>query len=114
MSGNGMAYPVGRRARRRRDLPLGGAMSDALLDGLLASLDLVVLERVDEGRFVVVGPRAAWFVALCPDAARDEPFSPGERFAFLDAFLYDAEEVWEANDGERPSGNLPNNSIDAK
>lgn len=68
-------------------------MTETLLTELLTSLDLVVLERVEPGRFSIECDRPAWFLAIWPEAVANE-LVPGERSAFLDAFLFDAEEWW--------------------
>lgn len=55
---------------------------------------MIVLERVSEATFTVYGEAPEWFVRLCPEATSPEPFEPGQRFAFLEAFLFDAEQFW--------------------
>jgi signal transduction histidine kinase len=80
-------------------------MTDQLLEDLLVSLDVVALARVEPGKFAAIGRRPGWFVALCPEAESAEPFEPGARLAFLEAFLYDAEEFWSAGaSGKLASG----------
>lgn len=69
--------------------------TEPMLEDLLSSLDVVALARVEPGKFAVIGARPSWFVDLCPEAAADEPFEPGARLPFLDAFLYDAEQFWD-------------------
>jgi signal transduction histidine kinase len=72
-------------------------MSDAVSADLLSALDVVVLERRDDGRFALAGERPAWFAALWPESSA-EPLDVGERFPFLDAFLTDADAFWAENE----------------
>jgi signal transduction histidine kinase len=76
-------------------------MTGAALEDLLSSLDIAVFERLGPGHFDVVGGRPQWLVELWPECAAEGPMAPGDRFPFLDAFLYDAEEHWAHHDAGR-------------
>jgi signal transduction histidine kinase len=70
-------------------------MSEPIPAGLLAGLELVVLERLSEGSFRVLGDSPAWFTRLHPSAASvSDGFRPGEQFPFLETFLPEAEDFW--------------------
>ncbi|HQR38798.1 MAG TPA: HAMP domain-containing sensor histidine kinase [Blastocatellia bacterium] len=80
-------------------------MKDTIYPGLVAVLDMVVLERREPGVFERLGPATDWFAQLVPDGAGEAPVEPGQHLPFLDAFLYDAEEFWAANEsGSMKSG----------
>ena len=80
-------------------------MSADVFPELVRLLDMVVLERLGEGRFARLGEATDWFVQLIPESAGDGPIEPGAQLPFLDAFLYDAEEFWAANtSGSMKSG----------
>lgn len=72
-------------------------MKEALLTELLAALDVMVIERLPDDSYTVIGETPAWFVWLYTDAAanpqqlRMELTSP-----FLENFLVDAEAFWQA------------------
>jgi PAS domain S-box-containing protein len=70
---------------------------------LLAVLDIVVMERLGDGAFRLVGQLPRWFTRLCPDAAaaRDRA-RPERELLFLEHFMVDAEAFW----GRPGSGQL--------
>ena len=81
-------------------------MSEALLTDLLTALDVMVVERLPEGTYSVIGIPPAWFSWLYTEAAtnpnhlRLDLTSP-----FLENFLLDAETFWnEARPGQLKSG----------
>ncbi|UJR82717.1 sensor histidine kinase [Sandaracinus amylolyticus] len=69
---------------------------------LAAVLDELVLERLDDGRFVARSPAPGWCDALSREPPPlDEPFVVEEMFEFMTAFVADAEAAWEAPLGAR-------------
>ena len=81
-------------------------MSASIPADVLAALDIVVLEQLEDRDFRVIGPRPCWFQAICPHLSEASPnLRPGELFAFLDNFLVDATQFWlDAGDGTLKSG----------
>ena len=81
-------------------------MSESILTELLAALDVIVIEKKEDGTFFVIGEVPAWFSwfyaeAVEPPASiRFELTSP-----FLENFLIDAEQFWsKAQRGRLNSG----------
>ena len=72
-----------------------------MLADLLASLDAVVLRRVEAGVFELLGPCPEWLAGLCPELRDEATLRPGDRFPFLEAFMYDAEPFWEEHESGR-------------
>ncbi len=67
------------------------------LNGLMAALGKLVLERDDGGKFVRRGCCPDWCSGLgLPAPLGAEPFVVEDVFPFLDSFLPDAEQVWSA------------------
>lgn len=65
---------------------------------LFSSINIVVMERQEDRSFRLKGTALDWFVRFCPEAATGETrLEPGKNFVFLDNFLIDAEEFWQAN-----------------
>jgi signal transduction histidine kinase len=61
----------------------------------MEALELLVLERLPDGRFQRCNPCPRWCAALGLDAlAADDPFSLDDVFPFLGVFLPDAEACW--------------------
>ena len=81
-------------------------MNDGILRELLLALDMVVLERVQRGRFQRIGGAPDWLALFGIDASENpSPVQPGAAFSFLESFLEDAEEFWETHQsGELRSG----------
>lgn len=81
-------------------------MSEALLTDLLAALDVMVVERLPEGSFSVIGNTPAWFAWLYNDAAADpKQLRLDLTSPFLENFLVDAEVFWnESHPGQLKSG----------
>jgi signal transduction histidine kinase len=78
-------------------------MNTAVLAELFAVLETVVLERLSEGSFRVLGNLPDWFACLCPEATtKQDGLELGEQFPFLDNFLIEAEDFWR----ERRAGRL--------
>lgn len=81
-------------------------MSEALLTDLLAALDVMVVERLPEGSFTVIGNTPAWFAWLYTDAAADpKQLRLDLTSPFLENFLVDADAFWnESRPGQLKSG----------
>ena len=81
--------------------PLAGDES-ACID-LFAALQMVVLERLQDGSFQTLGAVPEWFRRFHPDATeRQEGLRPDRTSLFLENFLIDAESFWR----EQQSGKL--------
>lgn len=81
-------------------------MSEALLTDLLAALDVMVIERLADSSFTVVGNIPAWFTWLYTDAAANpQQLRLDLTSPFLENFLVDAEAFWnESCPGQLKSG----------
>ncbi|WP_437586520.1 sensor histidine kinase [Sorangium sp. So ce1000] len=63
--------------------------------GLLAALDKLVLERLNDGTFVVLGEPPPWFLRLgIAPPWRGAPLPIDRALPFLDVFLPEAERAW--------------------
>ncbi len=95
---------------RQQHKKLLGRLSAAgagLDTGLLCTkLDAVALELPGDGSAVALGGAAGWFKQLYPQFASGQTVAGlGERFPFLDNFMFDAEDFWDSNrDGRLKSG----------
>lgn len=71
-------------------------MNNALLEGILTRLDLVVLERLPHGLFLRLGtaPPPLWFSHVIVTAKDNEPVTVAEAIPFLEHFLGEAEPFW--------------------
>jgi PAS domain S-box-containing protein len=75
---------------------------DALLANLLAALDLVLMARLEDGVFRVIGTVPDWLRSFYPHtAAKPEGFRPGEKLLVLENFLVDAEHFWRTQGTQR-------------
>lgn len=73
-------------------------MSDSVLTDLLAALDVMVVERLADGRFTVVGTPPGWFGWLYPEAGDNlTDLNFHSTSPFLENFLIDAEQFWREN-----------------
>jgi len=81
-------------------------MTASLLAHMLAALDTVVMERMADGTFRLLSAVPAWFTHFYPAAAsQQEGLQPGYVFPFLENFLIDAEQFWQAQStGQLKSG----------
>lgn len=76
-------------------------MNESITDELLAALDIVVMEHLNDGLFRIIGTIPEWFVQFYPNATSDDrKFKPGKKFPFLENFLIDAKDFWMGNDTE--------------
>jgi PAS domain S-box-containing protein len=69
---------------------------EAIIPDILAALDLVAMERVDEGRFKLIGPPPEWFGLFYSPPSAETSFQPQQAFLFLEQFLTEAEAFWES------------------
>src|SRR5262249_5335829 len=69
---------------------------------VLVVLNILVLERLGEGSFKIVGSIPEWFTGFDAEgfSSRSE-MNPGDIFPFLESFLFDAEDYWQQNDNGR-------------
>ncbi|MCP4687487.1 MAG: sensor histidine kinase, partial [Desulfobacterales bacterium] len=73
-------------------------MNESILKKLFSSLEIAVLERLDEGTFRLIGDPPEWFQGLNHKTAFKEKYlKPGVEFPFLENFLVDAEKFWAEN-----------------
>lgn len=74
-------------------------MNDELITAnLLTALNVVVLRRLYNQTFTIIGNIPSWFLDLYPIALnQQDELTPGENFLFLDNFLIDAENYWQGN-----------------
>ena len=83
------------RANASTEFSDAGESTSIALSGVLSFLSTLVLERVDEKRFRVVGQAPAGFSEFYPELVDSpETLEPGERFSYLGNFLIDAERFW--------------------
>ncbi len=85
-------------------LSAAGAGLDLSL--LCAKLDTIVLELSADGSVIAPGGVAGWFRQLYAEFKSGQTVAGlGERFPFLDNFMFDAEDFWDSNrDGRLKSG----------
>jgi hypothetical protein len=78
-------------------------VTSALLEAILARLDVVVLERLPDGVFLRVGsaPPPAWFSDVMRTAGESRPITVGEALPFVGQFLHEAENFWREGPEER-------------
>jgi len=81
---------------------LSEIMTEAITANLLATLDIVVIEYLDESSFEIIGTVPDWFRRFYPDAVLEQnKLIPAKNFPFLENFLIDAECFWMGNDAGR-------------
>ncbi len=71
------------------------------IEGLLSSFDLAALKRVGPRQFVTAHTPPEWLFQVLPGVETGVPFHLEDMDPFLEGFLYEAEEYWEAP-GEDP------------
>lgn len=75
----------------------GAMLTASLLADVLASMDTAILERAADGSFRLLSKAPKWLTCLYPETAtRTEGLWPGQEFPFLENFLIDAEQFWQA------------------
>jgi eukaryotic-like serine/threonine-protein kinase len=73
-------------------------MNESITANVLAALNILAMERLDDGSFRLIGNSPSWFKQFCPDDTPIESeLNIEEKFPFLGAFLFDAENFWENN-----------------
>jgi signal transduction histidine kinase len=74
-------------------------MSESVTAEIFAALDILVLERLDVGKFKITGNLPKWLRRFCRKSFKPEMeiLIPEEEFLFLENFLIDAEEYWQGN-----------------
>jgi signal transduction histidine kinase len=78
-------------------------MSDSITADLFATLNILVLERINIGSFRITGIVPNWLGGFCRRRITSgmEVLIPQEEFPFVENFLIDAEEFWGRNE-EKP------------
>ncbi len=78
-------------------------MSESETAEIFAVLDILVLERLDVGKFKITANQPQWVRRFCRQKLNPEMeiLIPYEEFSFLENFLIDAEEYW-SNSHEKP------------
>ena len=73
-------------------------MSDETINSeMLAALDIVAMERLEDGSFKLMGSAPDWFVRLYPaPISASEMVRPQDAFIFLEHFLWEADSFWAA------------------
>src|SRR5438067_1305887 len=73
-------------------------MSESITADLLATLNIAVVERLDDGSFNLIGTAPDWFKQFCqlPETSEID-LNIEEKFPFLGSFLFDAEPFWAGN-----------------
>ena len=91
-------------------------MNESITTDLFAALDVVVMERLDNGSFGIIGTVPDWFMHFYPDAvSKRDKLKLGKKFPFLENFLFDAENFWIKNqEGTLKSGLWSEIGISAK
>jgi hypothetical protein len=80
-------------------------MADPIFVDLLAALDIVVMERLPDRSFRVIGTIPDWFVPIHTAAAAGDTPELERAFPFLDHFLEEAAAFWrQPGDGRLKSG----------
>jgi len=69
---------------------------------LTAAIGLVIFERVPRGEFTLLSPPPDWFQSLVPDVLTGSVVPVLEAFPALDAFLPEAETLWNGELREAP------------
>lgn len=71
---------------------------ESIITNLFAALNVVILRRLDNDAFTIIGNPPAWFLHFYPSTQKE--ITLAERFIFLDNFLFDAEKHWQAQNTE--------------
>ncbi|MBD2596940.1 HAMP domain-containing histidine kinase [Nostoc spongiaeforme FACHB-130] len=74
-------------------------MTTTILSDLFLGLNILVLERIEVGLFRVTAQPPSWLQRFCSQTLRFgmNMLIPQEEFAFLENFLFDAEDFWSEN-----------------
>src|SRR5262245_15524533 len=81
-------------------------MSEAITASVLGALNILVMERLGEGSFIIAGRSPAWFAGFDEEGySKKDEMNPGDIFPFLESFLFDAEDFWlQSSSGRIKSG----------
>jgi len=72
-------------------------MSDeAIKSDILSTLDMLALERLEDGAFKLIGAPPSWFAHFASQTNEEATLRPQETFLFLEQFLSEAESFWES------------------
>lgn len=75
--------------------------NESITAELFAALDIIVLERLADGSFSIIGNTPDWFLHFYSDAGyRPEGLRLANKFVFLENFLIDADFCWANNDSQ--------------
>lgn len=90
--------------------------NDSILNEVFATLDVMVVERSANGSFRSIGSVPSWFIWLYPQAeGNTENLQLAQFSSFLENFLIDAEEFWQAQrPGQLRSGTWSENGAAGK
>ncbi|MEK6301253.1 MAG: response regulator [Acidobacteriota bacterium] len=70
-------------------------MTEAALNpDILAALDIVAMERIEDGQFKLLGAPPAWFTQFYSPSDVETSLRPQQTFLFLEQFLTEAEAFW--------------------
>jgi signal transduction histidine kinase len=73
--------------------------NESITAELLADLNIVVMERLGDGSFAIIGNPPDWFIVFYADTNyKLENLKLTNKFIFLENFLIDAYSVWENNE----------------
>jgi len=71
-------------------------MSKPKLEDILCVLNIVVLQKLDDGSFKLIGDAPEWFMSNDRESVkRKKKISPADYYPFLESFFVDAEWFWE-------------------
>ncbi len=75
-------------------------MSESITAEIFAALNILVLERLDVGKFKITGDQPKWIRRFCRKNLESgmEIIIPEEDFPFVENFLIDAEEYWQSSE----------------
>ncbi|MGB7378917.1 MAG: sensor histidine kinase [Rivularia sp. (in: cyanobacteria)] len=75
-------------------------MSKSITAEIFAALNILVLERLDVGKFKITGDKPKWIRRFCRKKLESgmEIIIPEEDFPFVENFLIDAEEYWQSSE----------------
>ena len=69
---------------------------ESITADIFDALDMVGMERCEDGSFALIGVAPAWFLDFCPQAeVKGARLRPQDTFLFLEQFLSEAEKFWE-------------------
>jgi PAS domain S-box-containing protein len=90
----------------QKTIPREDAMTHSILIELISALDILVLERLGNASFVIMGTVPDWFKVIYPNITMDnDRLDPSSISPFLENFLIDAEIFWNTHaQGQLSSG----------